>query len=139
MIAKDLTVYLHERYGMTKEQFCKSMQMSAGETVHYEEESCMHRLPNIDYDKLFVGARIYVDAAELSSLRNAFKEAEVTHLYGGIMFYKFIGEEKEHYTSKDSFHFMRMVYPKIVVKPDFFEMRCDCDKTKFVNYDDCNR
>lgn len=136
MINEDFTVYLHERYNMSEEQFCETMRMSAGKTLRYEEESCMNRLPNVDYGKLFVGAKIYVDSAALSSCGNNFKEAEVTHLYGGVMFYKFIDDEKEHHMNKDSFNFNRTVYPKVVVKPNFFEMVCDCDKTTFVNYGD---
>ena len=135
MINEDFTVYLHERYGMSKDEFVKTMYNSAGHIVRYEEDSSVKKLPNVDYGKLFVGARIYISKLQLL-FRNDFKEAEVTHLYGGIMFYKYIGEEKEYWSDKDSFHFMKMVYPKVVVKPDFFGMVCDCDKTKFVNYGD---
>jgi hypothetical protein len=133
---KDFTVYLHERYGMTKDEFCKVMLMSAGKTLCYEETSYANRLPMVDYDKLWVGARIYVDANDISCGGCNFKEAVVTHLYGGVMFYKFIDDETEYHMSKESFSFMRTVYPKVVVKPDFFEMVCDCDKTTFVNYGD---
>lgn len=136
MIKKDVTVYLHERYGMTKKQFCEAMQGSAGHTVRYEEDSSVHQLPNIDYNKLFVGAKIYIDAAALTALGRDFKEAVVTHLYGGVVFYKFIDGETENHMDKDSFGFKRHVYPKVVVKPNFFEMVCDCDKTAFVNYGD---
>lgn len=135
MINEDFTVYLHERYNMSEEQFCETMRRSAGKTLQYEEISSMLRLPMVDYDKLWVGARIYVDASDISSGCN-FREAEVTHLYGGVMFYKFIDEETEYRLFKESFGFMRRIYPKVVVKPNFFEMVCDCDKTKFVNYDD---
>lgn len=135
MINEDFTVYLHERYNMSEEQFCETMRRSAGKTLQYEETSSMLRLPMVDYDKLWVGARIYVDASDISSGCN-FREAEVTHLYGGVLFYKFIDDETEYHKDKNSFNFMRRVYPKVVVKPDFFEMVCDCDKTKFVNYDD---
>lgn len=136
MINEDFTVYLHERYNMSEEQFCETMRMSAGKTLQYEETSCANRLPMVDYDKLWVGARIYVDANDISCGGCNFREAKVTHLYGGVMFYKFIDDETEYHMSKNSFAFMRTVYPKVVVKPNFFEMVCDCDKTKFVNYDD---
>lgn len=136
MINEDFTVYLHERYNMSEEQFCDTMRRSAGKTLQYEETSSTLKLPMVDYDKLWVGARIYVDANVLLCSERNFKEAVVTHLYGGIMFFKFIDDETEYHMLKKSFGFMRTVYPKIVVKPDFFEMVCDCDKTKFVNYDD---
>lgn len=134
MINEDFTVYLHERYNMSKEQFCETMRMSAGETLQYEETSCANRLPMVDYDKLWVGARIYVDANDISCAGCNFKEALVTHLYGGVMFYKFIDDETEYHMFNKSFAFMRTVYPKVVVKPDFFEMVCNCEKTIFVNY-----
>lgn len=136
MINEDFTVYLHERYNMSEEQFCDTMRRSAGKTLQYEETSSTLKLPMVDYDKLWVGARIYVDANAISGGGCNFKEAEVTHLYGDVMFYKFINDEIEYHMSKKSFNFMHKVYPKVVVKPDFFEMVCDCDKTKFVNYDD---
>ena len=134
MINEDFTVYLHERYNMSEEQFCDTMRMSAGKTLQYEETSSTLKLPMVDYDKLWVGARIYVDANVILCSGHNFKEAVVTHLYGGVMFYKFIDDETEHCTFKKSFVFMHTVYPKVVVKPDFFEMVCNCDKTIFVNY-----
>lgn len=135
---KDFTVYLHERYGMTKDEFCNVMLMSAGQTLCYEETSCANRLPMVDFDKLFVGARLYADVNPLSLGGMNFKEIEVTHIYADVMFYKIIDDKDnvEYHLSKNSFSFMRTVYPKIIVKPIFFQMECDCDKTTFVNYGD---
>ena len=137
MESNDFKVYLHERYNMTKEDFCADMERSEGETLLYEETSCAYTLPNIDYDKLFVGARIYIDGSKMMSLGTKYKEAEVTHLYGGVMFYKFIeGDGEELHMDRYSFNFSRRTYPKIIVKPSFFKMVCDCPLTVFVNYEE---
>lgn len=94
-------------------------------------------MPNIDYDKLFVGARIYVDDSPMMSIGSRYKEAEVTHLYGGVMFYRFIeGDGEELHMDRYSFNFIRRTYPKIIVKPNFFDMVCDCEKTVFINYEE---
>lgn len=132
----DFKVYLHERYDMTKDDFYIDMERSKGETLQYEETSCGHTMPNVDYEKLFVGARIYVDNSAIMSIGSNYKEAEVTHLHGGVMFYKFIeGDGEELHMDRYSFNFVRRTYPKIIVKPSFFDMVCYCEKTVFINYE----
>jgi hypothetical protein len=145
MGSNDFKVYLHERYNQPKEEFCESMRpieygnidFEFQKTLQYEETSCGNTMPNIDYDKLFVGARIYVDDSPIMSIGSRYKEAEVTHLYGGVMFYKFIdGDCEELHMNRYSFNFFRRTYPKIIVKPSSFNMVCDCEKTTFINYEE---
>ena len=144
-MTQDFVVYLHERYGMTKEEFFNSIkpiefgniEKEYFETLKYEETSCVHVMPNVDYDKLYVGARLYMDESNLSDFGSRFKEIEVTHLYGGIMFFRWLegkNKGKEEYLPKGSFGFMRTLYPKIIYKPPFKEFVCDCDRTIFLNY-----
>lgn len=140
----DFAVYLHERYGMTKDEFFDSIKPSEFgfieekfSTLKYEEESCSNVMPNVDYDKLYVGARLYMDESDINELGCKFKEIEVTHLYGGVMFFKWLegkNEGKEDHYSKNSFGFMRMLYPKIIYKPSFKNFVCDCERTVFIDY-----
>lgn len=140
--SKDFVVWLNERYGKTKEEFGKSMELAkvfSPDGVCYEEEHGAYRLPNVDYDKLFVGARLYYDTKPLDHLRVQFDEIEVTHLYGGVMFFKVLDGEckgEEDFLPNKSFSFWRQVYPKVVMKPANVKMVCDCEKTLFKNWEE---
>lgn len=151
MKGQDFTVWMNERYNQTKEEFesgfdfdylnnllsLTSDELKRFKTVTYEERSCTSKLPNVDYDKLFVGARLYMNSAPFNSLSVTFDEIEVTHLYGGVIFFKFLeGKHKgeEDYISKESLAMQINIYPKIVMKPACIDMVCDCDKTIFKNW-----
>jgi len=150
---KDFTVWMDERYNMTKEEFEQHMtwadtfeekygiELPQGlktKTLKYEEESCANRMPQVDYDKLFVGAHLYMDSSDLSSLGPlCWDEIEITHIYGGVVFYKFLEgkrEGEEDWSPKNSFCFMRQIYPKVVMKPACVEMECDCPRVIFKNW-----
>jgi hypothetical protein len=151
----DFTVWMNERYNMTKEEFEHRMiwadtveeefknlglELPAelkSKVVKYEEESCMDRMPQVDYDKLFVGARLYADPSESLLSACHWDEIEITHIYGGVVFYKFLEGEREGeetWSPKGSFGFMRLIYPKVVMKPACIEVVCDCPKTIFKNW-----
>lgn len=148
----DFTVWLDERYNMTKEEFEQHMTWADTleerlgvelpaefklKTLKYEEESCMNRMSNVDYDKLFVGARLYADSSDLLLSVCQWDEIEITHIYGGVVFYKFLEgkrEGEETWTPKGSFGFMRQIYPKVIMKPACIEMECDCPRVIFKNW-----
>lgn len=151
----DFTVWVNERYDMSKEEFERHMTWAdtlegklkklgielpstlKSKTMKYEEESCMNRMPQVDYDKLFVGARLYADSSDSLLSACHWNEIEITHIYGGVVFYKFLEgkrEGEEAWSPKDSFGFRRLIYPKVVMKPACIEMECDCPKTIFKNW-----
>lgn len=127
----DFAVHMHERYGHTKEEF-ERMFVDDNTEYSYEERSCKSRRPNIDFDKLFCGARLYKDERDIMSIGSKFEEIEITHIYSDVAFYKwitgkFIGKE-EHF-EKDTLVFYLSLYPKIIYKPKQMRLNCLCDKT----------
>ena len=153
--SNDFTVWLDERYNVTKEEFerrmtrsddlekrCKNLGIElpptlTSKTMKYEEDSCMNRMPQVDYDKLFVGARLYADPSESLLSACHWDEIEITHIYGGVVFYKFLeGKRKgeETWSPKGSFGFMRLIYPKVIMKPACIEMKCACPRVIFKNW-----
>lgn len=150
--SKDFTVWLDERYNMSKEEFEQHMTWADGfeekygielphelkpKALRYEETSCRNQMPQVDYDKLFVGARLYADSSDSLLSACHWNEIEITHIYGGVVFYKFLEgkrEGEEAWSPKDSFGFRRLIYPKVVMKPACIEMECDCPKTIFKNW-----
>lgn len=147
MATKDFTVWLNERYEESKKDFEKHFvltnalkelpQWLNAIKLCYEERSCMSRMTNIDYNRLFVGARLYMDSTQFGTIGCKFDEIEITHLYGGVLFYKFLeGKHKgeENYIHKQSLAMYTHIYPKIVMKPSCIEMTCDCERTQFKNW-----
>jgi len=142
---KDFTVWLNERYNMTKEEFEQNMtwekkygiELPIPKQLSYEERSCMNRIQILNFDKLFVGARLYMDSTDILSLRSIWDEIEITHIYGGVAFYKFLEGKRngeEDYISKNTSGMFISIYPKIIMKPDCIEMECSCPRTIFKNW-----
>jgi hypothetical protein len=120
----DFTVWVNERYDMSKEEFERHMTWADAlekelgfelptefkrKKLKYEEDSCMHRMPQVDYNKLFVGAHLYYDTAPFDRLGTNFDEIEVTHLYGGVMFFRILEGKRmgeEDFLPVSSFGFM---------------------------------
>ena len=97
-------------------------------------------MPNIDFDKLFVGARLLKDV----TLDNAFfsramyEEIEITHIYGTVAFFKWVtGELKgnEDYFDKNSLSMFLKIYPKVIYKPKGMKLECYCEKTMILDED----
>lgn len=142
---KDFVVWLNERYEMSREEFEQHMtwekkygvELPIPKQMCYEERSCMNQMPNIDFDKLFVGAHLYMDSTEILSLRSIWDEIEITHIYGGVVFYKFLEGKRrgeEDYMSKNALGMFTSIYPKVIMKPDCIEMECDCPRVIFKNW-----
>lgn len=65
--SNDFAVYLHERYNMTKAEMQANMDSQLNNPIlsvcmpnnyAYEERGSASAIPNIDFSKLFVGARL---------------------------------------------------------------------------------
>ena len=143
----DFIVHLHERYGQTKDEFASSLLKKAPYAkvlsingYQYEERSSLLRLPNVDFEKLFVGARLYMDGCRefgiLSPLK--YEEIEITHIYGNVAHFKWITGEhagEEEYFAKNTFAACLMVYPKVIYKPKGMNLSCFCEKTLILDED----
>lgn len=146
-MSNDFTVHLYERYGQTKDEFASSILNKApyakvlnSNGYHYEERSQFHRLPNVDFEKLFVGARLYKDDCRKLDIFSTprFEEIEITHIYGNIAHFKWITGEhagKEEYFAKNTFAAYWMVYPKVIYKPKGMNLSCFCEKTLILDED----
>jgi len=143
----DFIVHLYERYGWTKDEFASYILEKAGYAkvlssngYQYEERSCLLRLPNVDFEKLFVRARLYMDDCREFSIISPLKyeEIEITHIYGKIANFKWITGEhagEAGYFAKNTFAACRMVYPKVIYKPKCMNLCCFCEKTLILDED----
>lgn len=143
----DFIVHLHERYGQTKEEFENSLlnkapyaKVLSGNGYQYEEHSGVHKMPNVDFEKLFVGARLYKDDNRefVNFSEPEYEEIEITHLYGHTVHFKWITGLHigvEEYFDKDSFAAYLMVYPKVIYKPKGMNLNCYCEKTLILDED----
>lgn len=151
----DFAVYLHERYNMTKAEMqadmdeilnnpifsaCEPNDYKPRNLYCYEERGSASAIPNIDFSKLFVGARLWYDDAELMSLSVKWEEIEITHIYAGVAFYKYLTGPKaggqEDYMQQKSLAAYLKVYPKIIYKPKGMNLTCDCPYTQILDYPD---
>lgn len=143
----DFSVHLHERYGQTKDEFASSLLKKApyakvlsSNGYQYEERSSVHMMPNVDFEKLFVGARLYKDDfREFGILsKTEYEEIEITHIYRNIAHFKWITGKhagEEEYFVKNSFATYFMVYPKVIYKPKGMDLSCFCEKTLILDED----
>lgn len=141
--SKDFVVYLHERYGLTKEKMIKNSTKYCnllGNNFGYEERGSATMMQNVDYDKLYVGARLWLDINPINKLGAVYEEIEVTHLHAGVVFYKQLtgkgASDEEKYFSQHSFIMYAQVYPKVIYKPKAMNLTCDCEKVKILDYPD---
>lgn len=139
--SNDFVVYLHERYGVTKEKMienCTKYCAMLGNNFAYEEQSCATRMQNVDYDKLFVGARLWLDVAPVNMLGVDYQEIQITHLHADVLFYKQLtgkgASDEEKYFSKYSFAMYAQIYPKIIYKPKAMNLKCDCPLVRILDY-----
>lgn len=143
----DFIVHLYERYGQTKDEFASSLLKQApyakvlsSNGYQYEERSSVHKMPNVDFEKLFVGARLYKDdCREFGTLsKSEYEEIEITHIYRNIAHFKWITGKhagEEDYFVKNSFAAYLMVYPKVIYKPKGMNLSCFCEKTLILDED----
>ena len=90
-------------------------------------------VPNLDYNTLEVGHELYV----LYDKNGYFDKflVEITHLYGGVIFYKYLeGPEKgvEEHMSNKSLLFENWTFPKIVKILPGWEIESRCKKVQFI-------
>lgn len=144
-MSNDFIVHLYERYGQTKEEFANSILKKApyakiltGNGYQYEERSEGLVMPNVEFEKLFVGARLYKDDFRGFMAPPEYEEIEITHIHGNIAHFKWItGKhvEEEGYFVKDTIEVYMMVYPKVIYKPKGMNLSCYCEKTLILDED----
>lgn len=89
--------------------------------------------PNLDYDTLEVGHQLYT----MYDKNGYFCDVliEITHLYGGVLFYKYLeGPEEgvEDYMSNKCLLFEHWTYPAIVKILPGWEVESKCKRVKFI-------
>lgn len=143
----DFSVHLYERYGQTKDEFASSLfkrapyaKVLSSNGYQYEERSIVHMMPNIDFEKLFIGARLYKDDfMEFGILsKPRYGEIEITHIYRNIAHFKWITGKhagEEDYFVKNSIAAYFRVYPKVIYKPKGMDLSCFCEKTLILDED----
>lgn len=99
----------------------------------YEEESCMSRKPQVDYDRLRVGDLLWY--LNIEEPVPHWHEVVVTHLHGGIVFFRRTsGEDKdEKWLPTGSLGYYLGLYPKKVIIPKGTKCTCQCPLTVFEN------
>lgn len=90
-------------------------------------------VPNLDYDTLEVGHQLYT----LYDSNGYFGHVliEITHLYGGVLFFKYLdgpGEGVEDYMSGKCLLFEHWTFPMIVKILPGWEMESKCDRVQFI-------
>lgn len=98
-------------------------------TVRLEDD---HR-PNLDYDTLEVGHLLYT----LYDKNGYFEDVliEITHLYGGVLFFKYLdGPEEgiEDHMSNKCLLFEHWTYPSMVKILPGWEIESRCKRIKFI-------
>lgn len=99
----------------------------------YEEDSCMSRKPQLDYDRLNVGDLLWW--SDIEEPRPTWHEVVITHLYGGIVFFRCTDDYKENemWSPKNSIGFYLSLYPKKVIIPKGTKCTCNCPRVIFEN------
>lgn len=109
-------------------------------TMRYEED----HYPGVYLEDLKEGDRLYVYDCVDSYLisQHYWLEIEITHIYGGVYFYKILDfpfEDdrwtKERHFVSGSILALKSIYPKKVVITKEYEFVCDCPRVEFI-YDE---
>lgn len=141
---RDHTVYIRERYA-GKIDFDKWLEYKDNDLFNlacktigfepnsfkYEEESCMSRMPQVDYDRLRVGDLLWY--RNIEDARPKFEEVVITHIYGGVVFLRYTkrDDKNEFWLPKESSGYYLGLYPKKVILPKGTKCTCDCELTEF--------
>lgn len=109
---------------------CKVIGMEPN-SFKYEEEGCMTRKPQVDYDRLHVGDLLWY--RDIDDDIWHWDEVVVTHTHGGVVFLRYTkrDDQDEFWLSKESFGYYLGLYPKKVILPKGTKCTCDCELTEF--------
>ena len=103
----------------------------------YESE----HYPNVYLEDAKVGDHFYIyDSADgYMTSQHYWLEIEITHIYGGVYFYKILDRptvdpnwEGERHFVEGSMLALRNIFPKKVVIVEGFEFTCECPRVEFV-------
>lgn len=110
----------------------EKLRMYRYESEHY---------PNVYLEDVKVGDHFYIyDCADGYVMsQHYWLEIEITHIYGGVYFYKILDrptndsnwEGERHFVEK-SVLALRNIFPKRVVIAEGFEFTCECPRVEFI-------
>ena len=89
--------------------------------------------PNLDYNTLEVGHQLYTMYDKDGYFTNVL--IEITHLYGGVLFFKYLdGPEEgvEDYMSDKCLLFEHWTFPKMVKILPGWEITSKCERVQFI-------
>lgn len=104
----------------------------------FEDE---HR-PNVFFEDLEVGHHLYLwdDGPDFPGFKRDYRpyEIEITHIYGGVFFFKRVEFEgiQEEWSPQSSFLATHMLYPYEIITTSKFEFATQCQSLKIVVDDD---
>jgi hypothetical protein len=109
---------------------CKTVGLDPN-SFKYEEEGCMSRMPQVDYDRLRVGDLLWYRNIDDDNWH--WDEVVVTHTHGGVVFLKKTSgdDQDEFWLPKESFGYYLGLYPKKVILPKGTKCTCYCELTEF--------
>ena len=109
----------------------------------YESE----HYPDVYLEDVRVGDRLYIHSSVDGYLMTThyWLEIEITHIYGGVYFYKILDRTNSEPSWENERHFvegsvlaLRNIFPKKVVILEGFEFTCICPRVEFVVDPDMN-
>lgn len=131
----DLTPKLQHLNEANKEVFENHPNIAAMFPEIYNTKLALEddHVPNLDYNTLEVGNQLYT----MYDKNGHFDEVlvEITHLYGGVLFFKYLegpGEGVEDYMSSKCSLFEHWTYPPMVKILPGWEVESRCKRVKFI-------
>lgn len=134
-MAKDFVIDYNDRYGISREQFNNGIKLRYAFESHKYHYGIEKHNPLIPYEKVEVGHRLYRKPWEIKTSKD-YEEVEIVHKYEGVIFYVKVGgdDKKIHHVSKNAPAWEWCFYPKVILKPSFIELTCDCPLTEIKNW-----
>ncbi len=131
----DLTPQLQQWNEVNKEAFENYPDIAKMFSELYNTKLALEddHKPNLDYDTLEVGHQLYT----MYDKNGYFTDVliEITHLYGGVLFFKYLdGPEEgvEDYMSGKCLLFEHWTYPKMVKILPGWEITSKCKRVQFI-------
>lgn len=132
----DLVLSLEEKYGISKDSLENtvreyiSLRYLKNKQPIFIFEDCKH-YQNIPYHLLTEGHVLYL----YNTSTYDYEEIIITHIYGGVVFYKKNNceDDKIKHFEDNSFMF-NLLYPKVILKPSIMDLQCKCKLTEIKNW-----
>ncbi|MBO4531453.1 MAG: hypothetical protein J5767_12550 [Paludibacteraceae bacterium] len=132
----DLILSLEEKYGISKADFeyrvIEQIYLRSLIIKHprFTFEDYKHS-QNIPYHLLKEGHVLYL----YNTSTYDYEEIVITHIYGGVVFYKKNNckDDTIKHFEDNSFMF-NLLYPKVILKPSIMDLQCKCKLTEIKNW-----